>query len=80
MPGTVPEAVARVEEKVDGLTFKLDRLCLSIEGDGGIDHPGLKVTVDRLVQTENRRIWILRTMGAGFLGLLAERVWGFIAK
>lgn len=80
MPGTVPEAVARVEEKVDGLAVKLDRLCLNIEGDGGNDHPGLKVTVDRLVQTEKRRDWVLRTIGAGFIGLLAERLWGFIVK
>jgi len=78
MAGTVPETVARVEEKVDGVVRNLGRLCLLIEGDGGLDHPGLKVTVDRLVQTEKRRQWMSRAVITGVIGLLAERLWGLL--
>lgn len=78
MPGTLPETVARVEEKVDGLRTTMDRLCLLIEGDGGEVNPGLKVTVDRLVQTEKRRKWVVHAALTGFIGLIAERIWGLL--
>jgi hypothetical protein len=75
---SVPETVARTEEKVDVITGKLDRLCLLIEGDGSETSPGLKITVDRLVQSEKRRTWAVRAVITGFIGLAAERVWGLL--
>jgi hypothetical protein len=78
MPGTVPETVARVEEKVDAMGLKLSHLCLLIEGDGGVEHPGLKVQVDRLDQSEKRRTWAIHATILGFIGLAAERAWSLL--
>lgn len=71
MPNSVPETVARIEEKVN-------RLCLLIEGDDSDNKPGLKLKVDRLVQTEKRRSWILHAFGTGIIGIIAERVWSLL--
>ncbi len=65
--------LARVEEKVDHISSKMDKLCLLIEGDGGNDHPGLKVTVDRLVQTEKRRKFYFGAVFTSLIGLLGEK-------
>lgn len=79
MPGEkLPETVARLETKVDGIKDQLDRVCLLLEGDGSDSKPGLKVTVDRLSQSEKRRTWAVRAVITGFIGLAAERVWGLL--
>jgi hypothetical protein len=78
MAGSVPETVARVEEKVDAVAKQLGQLCVLIEGDGSEDRHGLKVTVDRLVQSEKRRSWADRAVVTAFIGLIAERLWGLL--
>lgn len=77
MPETT---LVRLEDKVDHMSAKLDKLCLLIEGDGGNDHPGLKVTVDRLSQSEKQRVWVVRSLFTGIFGLVAERLWGLLAR
>lgn len=78
--GSVPEAVARLEEQVHGVHTKVDRICVLLEGDGTNDSPGLKVAVDRLTQSEKRRAWAFRAITTGFIGLAAERVFGYFIK
>ena len=54
----------RIEERLEGIHTL-------IHGDGSED-PGIKGQVDRLVQNDNRRLWLSRTaLGAAIAALFA---------
>jgi len=48
---------------------------IACHGHGGEDNPGLIKQVDRLVQSERRRMWLSAAGLTAFIGLVMEKVW-----
>lgn len=63
--------LATLSEQIKALDEKIERMDHTIRGNG---NPGLATRIDRLEQTEERRVWAGRTMIASLFGLVAERI------
>ena len=74
---TLEDAKARGEERDVSRDRQLAEIHYAVVGNGT---PGLKTTVDRLVQREEGRTFWSRTLGATTIGLLVERGWHYMTK
>ena len=65
-------------ERVNTLCSKVDKVLVCLEGDG--QNPGLKIEVDRLKQSEGKRVWAFRTVVVAVCALIADFVVDLLKK
>lgn len=73
IPPPIESQLSRIERKVDELTEKLDA-----ELNGHRGQAGIRVRMDRLEQTEERRTFWTRTIGATAVTAIVLSLWNFI--
>jgi len=76
----IKATVAEINTKLDQAVIpNVNELRNAVYGTGDDNNPGLLKKVDRLEQTEKRRVWIVRAMIGATVTTLGGWAWQFIS-
>lgn len=67
------QVLKSIENKLDANNKMTQEMHRCLFGSASVD--GLKVRVDRIEQTEDRRKWAVRTLGVGMAGMACTAIW-----